>query len=154
MASILQYYHHFGADSHYLVSSSAFVGAAFHVAIAALDIEFERYIFHSLTLTILLFFCDFVAAIRLGNYSYLDALIHPCIIALGFSVGAAISISVYRIFVHRCARFPGPPMAKFTQFYAAYLNSRETQFYRELEMLHGKYGDYVRMGKSRPDRLK
>lgn len=134
-------------DFKHLACVSALVGIVSHVTVATSHIEFERYIFHSITLAIALCVGDFVLASEHGDCNYVGAFVHLVINVLGFSAGVFVSLIIYRVFFHRCKHFPGPPVAKFSRFYAAYLNAGESQFYKELKTLHGRYGDYVRMGK-------
>ena len=72
--------------------------------------------------------------------------------ALVSSIVAGIftSMVVYRVFFHRLRRFPGPFMAQFTNFYATYLSVRRAHLYEEIQALHAKYGDIVRVGMCTP----
>lgn len=147
MASIAQPAACLHTDSRHAVWANAIVGISFHIAIAASHIEFERYIFHSATLVAVCCVSDFILVNSSGGCNHVDAFAHLFISFLGFSAGTLISLIVYRGFFHRCNRFPGPPIAKFSRFYAAYLNAGDAQFYKELKSLHMRYGDFVRMGK-------
>lgn len=57
------------------------------------------------------------------------------------------SMTFYRIFLHRLSRFPGPFLARLSNFYVTALSARKLHLYEETEKLHKKYGDYVRLGK-------
>ena len=58
------------------------------------------------------------------------------------------SMLVYRAFFHRLHSYPGPFMAKLTKMWHV---SILTHFdsYKQLDKLHSKYGEYVRIGKFR-----
>lgn len=55
------------------------------------------------------------------------------------------SILVYRAFFHRLSRFPGPFLARISNFYATALSAKNLHLYEETEKLHKQYGDYVRL---------
>ncbi|RDW74721.1 cytochrome P450 [Aspergillus mulundensis] len=57
-----------------------------------------------------------------------------------------ISMILYRALFHRLRTFPGPFLARLSNFYATYLNFRKLHMYEEVEKLHAQYGDYVRLG--------
>ncbi|RBR21164.1 hypothetical protein FVER53590_10685 [Fusarium verticillioides] len=63
-----------------------------------------------------------------------------------FVTGLSISILTYRAFFHRLNRFPGPFLARLSTFYATYLTVDEEHMYLEVQKLHEKYGDIVRIG--------
>ncbi|EKG20298.1 Cytochrome P450 [Macrophomina phaseolina MS6] len=55
-------------------------------------------------------------------------------------------MAVYRVFFHRLRHFPGPFGAKLSRFYSAYLAGKDIKYYKEIEKMHRKYGDFVRTG--------
>ncbi|KAK7738105.1 hypothetical protein SLS63_002438 [Diaporthe eres] len=59
-----------------------------------------------------------------------------------------LSIVVYRVGFHRLNRFPGPLLARVSNFYIAGVAFRRHKEYFELDKLHQKYGDVVRIGPS------
>ncbi|KAM0541239.1 hypothetical protein ACHAPJ_013327 [Fusarium lateritium] len=63
-------------------------------------------------------------------------------------VGIFSSILVYRTIFHRLNRFPGPFCARISNLYPTYLRTKNVQLYEEVEELHQKYGDFVRLGAS------
>lgn len=63
-----------------------------------------------------------------------------------FAAGLTISILSYRAFFHRLNRFPGPFIARLSTVYATYLAVDEEHMYLEVQKLHEKYGDIVRIG--------
>lgn len=133
-------------DALYIPFTSALLGVLFLTSISPL--EFERYMFHYLT------FYTFIFLGRVCVYgfgpgrSFVTAFAQTSLVALSFNVSLFVSIAVYRLFGHRCRKFPGPVLARLTRFYVAYLNAKGYQFYKELGELHERYGDIVRTGKS------
>lgn len=61
-------------------------------------------------------------------------------------LGTYLSMLVYRSAFHRLNHFPGPFLARLSNFYLARLALKSRQEYLELEKLHKKYGDVVRIG--------
>jgi membrane protein YqaA with SNARE-associated domain len=61
--------------------------------------------------------------------------------------GIFSSMLVYRGFLHRLGRFPGPFFARFSGLYMTLRGGRKMQTFREVQKLHEKYGDVVRVGK-------
>lgn len=61
-------------------------------------------------------------------------------------LGVYVSMLVYRAAFHRLNRFPGPFLARLSNFYFAGLALKSHQEYTELHKLHKKYGDVVRIG--------
>lgn len=61
--------------------------------------------------------------------------------------GLFTSMLVYRALFHALCWYPGPFMARLSNFYLLFLSKR-LQLYRELQQLHERYGDIVRLGPS------
>ncbi|KAB8262719.1 cytochrome P450 [Aspergillus pseudonomiae] len=59
-----------------------------------------------------------------------------------------VVVSVYRLYLHPLAKYPGPWLAKVTSLYAAYL-SYTGEIHLEMWRAHEKYGDVVRFGPNR-----
>ncbi|KAH7382175.1 cytochrome P450 [Pyrenochaeta sp. MPI-SDFR-AT-0127] len=134
------------ASTFRMLQASAILGVCFHIAIARASLEFEQYMFPCLAFASLLNIGGTFVAFINGRQSVAGVIVQAFILWTGFIVGCLASISSYRLFLHRCRSFPGPVAAKLTRFYAAHLNAKDTQFYQELDELHKKYGDYLRMG--------
>ncbi|PMB65937.1 Tryprostatin B 6-hydroxylase [Beauveria bassiana] len=66
---------------------------------------------------------------------------------LAMVAGLLTSMLVYRALFHALCRYPGPFMARLSNFYLLFLSKR-LQLYRELQQLHERYGDIVRLGPS------
>lgn len=62
------------------------------------------------------------------------------------TAGTALSILTYRAFFHRLNRFPGPYGARLSNWYVTLLAAKRLHLYEEVEGLHAKYGDFVRLG--------
>lgn len=56
------------------------------------------------------------------------------------------SIVIYRAFFHRLRHYPGPFMARITNFYNVAITTPKVRYFIEVEKIHQKYGDYVRLG--------
>ena len=61
-------------------------------------------------------------------------------------MGVYTSISLYRAVFHRLNRFPGPFLARLSNFYVTSLAAKKLHLFEETEKLHKKHGDYVRIG--------
>ena len=109
-------------------------GIVFHLLIR--PFEFELIMFHFMAASTLTFFGMFY------TFGFVKALAF----ASSFSIGLLGSIALYRLAFHRCRNFPGPTAAKISKFYAARLSAKNVQYYKELEKMHGQYGDFVRTG--------
>jgi hypothetical protein len=60
------------------------------------------------------------------------------------------SMLIYRGFFHRLCRFPGPFLARFSNFYVTGLGAKKFHLYEEVQQLHRQYGDIVRLGMKQP----
>lgn len=56
------------------------------------------------------------------------------------------SILLYRAFFHPLRHFPGPKLARLSQFYHFFHIRAKVDNYRHLDRLHAEYGEYVRVG--------
>ncbi|CAG7558221.1 unnamed protein product [Fusarium equiseti] len=86
------------------------------------------------------------ALIQFRSTAYLDAIFTANKLLFSFIFGMTISILIYRAFFHRLNRFPGPFIARLTNVYATWLAIKEEHMYLEVQELHKKYGDIVRIG--------
>lgn len=67
---------------------------------------------------------------------------------VGLSIaGVYASMLVYRAAFHRLNRFPGPFMARLTNFYITSRSIKKFRLFEEVQALHKQYGDIVRIGK-------
>ncbi|KAJ4026558.1 hypothetical protein NW752_001508 [Fusarium irregulare] len=86
------------------------------------------------------------ALIQFRPMAYIDAIFTANMLLSAFISGMTISILTYRAFFHRLNRFPGPFIARLTNVYATWLAIKEEHMYLEVQELHKKYGDIVRIG--------
>ncbi|KAI8626135.1 cytochrome P450 monooxygenase-like protein [Xylariaceae sp. FL1651] len=56
------------------------------------------------------------------------------------------SILIYRVFSHPLRHFPGPRLARLSQFYHFFHVRAKVDNYKHLDRLHAQYGEYVRAG--------
>lgn len=57
-------------------------------------------------------------------------------------VAYAVSTTIYNVYFHPLAKFPGPPMAGVTFFWKAYVECiANRSFCHELDELHKRYGN-------------
>jgi len=62
------------------------------------------------------------------------------------AIGLFTSILVYRAWFHRLSAYPGPFLARLTNFYITTLSMKKLHLYDEVQKLHARFGDYVRLG--------
>lgn len=61
-------------------------------------------------------------------------------------LGVYSSMLVYRGALHRLNKFPGPFLARLSNFYVTFLSAKNFRLYEETQKLHQQYGDYLRIG--------
>ena len=61
--------------------------------------------------------------------------------------GLYTSMLIYRGFFHRLSKYPGPFLARFSGLYMTIYGMRTMKTYEDVQKLHAKYGDVVRLGK-------
>lgn len=84
--------------------------------------------------------------ILLHEATFSSALWRSCYLVGSLTVGMYLSMVVYRVGFHRLNRFPGPFLARVSNFYITGVSFRRHQEYLELDKLHKQYGDVVRIG--------
>ncbi|CEJ61933.1 hypothetical protein PMG11_10449 [Penicillium brasilianum] len=72
----------------------------------------------------------------------------PWLILSGFGVFATVVVCLYRLYFHPYAKYPGPFLAKLTNWYAVYHTFIE-DVHTDIWACHEKYGDIVRYGPNR-----
>lgn len=80
------------------------------------------------------------------QYSILSAVALIASLTALIIAGVFTSVAVYRLFFHRLNRFPGPILARLSNFYPTYLAAKHLRLCDEVEKLHARYGDIVRLG--------
>ncbi|BCR84059.1 cytochrome P450 [Aspergillus chevalieri] len=92
--------------------------------------------------------------LSIGNAGAQYGIIQSCspllICKLGgyYLLGLYSSMLVYRGFFHRLCQFPGPFLARLSNFYLTRLSAKNLHLYEEVQALHREYGDIVRVGPS------
>ncbi|KAF2645995.1 putative benzoate 4-monooxygenase cytochrome P450 [Massarina eburnea CBS 473.64] len=102
--------------------------------------------FHYVAASVSAFFGLIYVFFALGNCGVFGAIAKAILFTIAFNTGLLSSISAYRVFFHRCCKFPGPLPAKVSRFYAAKKSAENVQYYKEVAKLHATYGDFVRTG--------
>jgi hypothetical protein len=121
-------------------------GICFHLLVARPKVEFERFMRRFITVAGVVSGGDLLLSVSVIDRSLLAAIIRLCISWSAFLLGLLISLTLYRLLLHRCRIFPGPATARLTRLHASYLNAQPGQFYEKLAAMHEKYGDFVRVG--------
>lgn len=67
--------------------------------------------------------------------------------------GIFSSILIYRILFHPLNCFPGPLIARISNFYPTYLRMKNLRLFEEVQDLHHRHGDFVRLGKPIPQSI-
>jgi hypothetical protein len=136
--------HAFQPEVYSIVGASSVLGPVFHTAI--LGIEFEIFMFRFLAMGLTTWFTVTFSFLIIGKYTALDAIMRSVISAASFLGSLLSSIVIHRLFLHRCKGFPGPLGAKISRFYATGLYLKDSRYYKQLDKMHDKYGDFVRTG--------
>lgn len=134
------------ADLVQSVTVAAALGLAFHQVARVID--FEKFVFKYLAATSLtLLALPYVLAhAELGGMPQGQAVAWSLLLEAVFHASLLLSIGIYRLVFHRCAKFPGPLWSKITRWHSFYLHAKDGRFHNELARLHEEYGDFVRTG--------
>lgn len=91
----------------------------------------------------------FLAAVLASCAPLLQSSLTEVMRCTGYYIGGLyLSMLVYRMCFHRLCNYPGPFLAKLTDFYITARASKKMHLFEEIQNLHLQYGDYVRVGKS------
>ncbi|KAL2841034.1 cytochrome P450 [Aspergillus pseudoustus] len=74
-----------------------------------------------------------------------DALSALALFLAVFTATLALSMSFYRVFVHRLRRFPGPLSCKLSMWSWLLADWKGTRF-QQIQKMHQRWGDHVRIG--------
>lgn len=132
------------ANYHHDLIGSALLGVLFHASIQ--NVEFEKFMFHFLAALPMMAVVMSTVFSAFGHLTWAQAIVKSVIIETIFNLSCLFSMGIYRLLFHRCGRFPGPVGAKLSRFWTAYISSKDVQYYKELEKMQAKYGDFVRTG--------
>ncbi|ORY64225.1 putative benzoate 4-monooxygenase cytochrome P450 [Pseudomassariella vexata] len=120
------------------------LGFLFHVTILR-NVEVENFMYQLLEV-LSLATGGLVFAYHIVGFSIVGALTRVAIIVFSFNSGLFLSIVIYRLFFHRLHKFPGPKGAKISRFYSAIIAAKEVKYFKEVDRMHEKYGDFIRTG--------
>ncbi|KAF2757126.1 cytochrome p450 monooxygenase [Pseudovirgaria hyperparasitica] len=81
-----------------------------------------------------------------GGISVAGALKDTSKLTAWWVVGVYASMLIYRVFFHRLHRFPGPFMGRVSNLNTTRLSVKEFKLFKEIQALHKKHGDFVRIG--------
>lgn len=132
------------ANSYHAFIGSALLGVLFHMSIQT--VEFEKLMFHYLAALLVMAVGLSTLFSAFGHLTWPQAIVKSIIIETVFNLSCLLSIGFYRLLFHRCGRFPGPMGAKLSRFWTSYTSSKNFQYYKELEKMQARYGDFVRTG--------
>ncbi|KAI8963127.1 cytochrome P450 [Daldinia sp. FL1419] len=120
------------------------LGVLFHLTVAQMgDVEDFMY---SLMATMVFIMFGIVCVFVLLGSSFWSALAELCVLAGTFNLGLFSSMVIYRLFFHRLRKFPGPLDLKVASFFSAIRVAKEAKYHRNIEAMHDKYGDFIRVG--------
>lgn len=135
------------ADLFTTAASAAGLGLLFHQTVIR-NVELDVYMYHFLFLFIVALAGLASTYLALTDLTILQALSRVALVAISFDTGLFFSIGIYRLLFHRLRKFPGPLGAKLTRFYTVSKAAKNVQYYKEVEKMHEKYGDFIRTGES------
>lgn len=87
------------------------------------------------------------ALVQLYGSSITSALASTSAISSSYLTGLTISLLIYRIWLSPLVKFPGPFVARITGLWLT-VHAINSDLYLKSEVLHKKYGKYVRTGPS------
>lgn len=88
-----------------------------------------------------------IAYVQIAGFNISEGLLRTFLVVNSYNVSLAASILTYRAFFHRLRRFPGPFSARLSRFYAFHKATKTVRGCEDIQKLHAKYGDFVRVGK-------
>ena len=123
---------------------STVLGVTCHISTLHLEPD---YILPQLFSLYALVFAVLTYVLSLPTGSLLDGLRKSGVAAVGFNTALTASILVHRLLLHRLRGFKGPIPAKVTKLYHLKRIWKKCQGHLEMQRLHEKYGDFVRIGR-------
>lgn len=94
---------------------------------------------HLILASSIFYFLNIVSPTILSAYVYLLKL------ATSYFLGLFTSMTIYRLYFHATAHFPGPKLAAVTKFWHIF-HIRDSRNFLFQQKLHEKYGTFVRTG--------
>ncbi|GME27678.1 cytochrome p450 [Neofusicoccum parvum] len=126
-----------------LAVSAGYLGVVFH-ALFVRRLFVEEYLYPFLGGYALA--AGSLVSICLSFFNVRDALLKASVITTAFTAGLYFSMSIYRLFLHRLRKFPGPWGAKLSRFYVTAASAKKVMYHKEIKQWHEKYGDFIRTG--------
>lgn len=102
---------HLEADNWQLLWTSFVVGVSVHLAIGYSNIEFERYLIRSFGVATIAYCGSLVVLSQYSQHGVLLVIATVSLAYVGLGAGFLMSLTIYRLFLHRCRGFPGPRLA-------------------------------------------
>ncbi|KAL6879916.1 hypothetical protein HDV57DRAFT_100477 [Trichoderma longibrachiatum] len=138
------------SSSWQLVAGGAFlVGIASHHPVFR-PYEIDTYVWQLIFAYIAVTAALLARCVLTGGYQVTTALIYTLSIASVYNCSVLGSILVYRAFFHPLRHFPEPFAARLSRFYAMGKMIRSRKGYEDVQRLHEKYGDIVRVAIHQP----
>lgn len=100
-------------------------------------------------LILLIFVAGYAFLILIETYfeqSVASGIVAASLLFESFQFGLCGSIAVYRLMFHRTCSFAGPSLDAISKWTACFRAQANNQYHHELAKLHGKHGDFVRIG--------
>ncbi|KAI1200960.1 putative cytochrome P450 oxidoreductase [Nemania serpens] len=94
------------------------------------------------------YFVAFLTGVLLSNVQFQIPVAEVTKFAGYHILGLYLSMIIYRAFLHRLSRYPGPFLARLSNFYITARSVKRWHLFEEVQSLHREYGDYVRLGPS------
>lgn len=127
------------------------LGVLFHLTIAQMG-DVESFM-HTLIAAMLFLMFGVVSISMLLGSSFLGASAGLCVLASTFNAGLFSSMVIYRLFFHRLRKFPGPFDLKISRFFSVLRVAKEVKYHNDVAKMHEKYGDFIRTGTYKNNRL-
>lgn len=126
-------------------ASLLLLGASLHVLVLRKG-EWDLAVFKILTAAVAAPFALALYQVLLHGMIFSSAILRSFYVIGSLISGIYLSMIVYRIGFHRLNRFPGPFLARLSNFYITGVVFGRHQEFLVLEKLHKQYGDIVRIG--------
>lgn len=125
-------------------AGAALLGVLFHLAIRPFEIDSRAW-------TLIFSYYGALAALSasyltVAGFDLSTALARTSLVGIAFIVGLVSSMIIYRGFLHRLRRIPGPFAARLSKLYHMLVAAKTLQNNLNVQKLHAKYGDFVRTG--------
>jgi hypothetical protein len=134
-------------DIHFAIAFAA--GILLHATIFSRHFEWDRHATNILVSASAIFVATVVIIANIEHVSWSLSVSFTGVLTLIFLSDHLGSMIVYRLFLHPLRLFPGPKAARITSLWIIKHNLPDLKLYVKLYNLHDRYGDFVRIRKSR-----